>query len=446
MKSMVRFLAASAAMLTFTAAGVHPLLAQNKAAPVEEERAVPFPESDDLLDEKGAVFELRGHYKNLFMFQRVREFYGQDLVPSGGKNLLTDLNRLRLSPEFRYADSLVLHADYDNEIIFSNYSKSYEFDRYWRPSGYNELINMNWDLVRNRDLYYRMKINRLFAKVIAGDMTLTLGRQQIRFGSGRLWNPLDILNPISPTYIEGPEEQKGTDAVRLDYFFNPTTELSLVYDPKRYDDDITRLSPRNANSVARFKTSAGDFEIAALAGYIARRVVGGADVSVILFEGLLRGSVLYSHPEKGRAFIQAGGGYEYTFGNGIYFLCEYFYNQNGLNYNSQFKYAYYDSAIYGVGRRNYFLVANQFVTYNQHYAGLALGYDFHPLVRGDFFCIYDFQGKGLFWTVSVKYNVIENMDLQAGVMMAHVFGNRDTSDFGALQRQYIYSLSLAYYF
>ena len=56
--------------------------------------------------------------------------------------------------------------------------------------------------------------------------TATIGRQQIRFGSGKLWNPLDILNPISPTFIEGGDDQKGTDAVKLDFFPDDKTEIS----------------------------------------------------------------------------------------------------------------------------------------------------------------------------------------------------------------------------
>ena len=403
-------------------------------------------EQFDLLEEKGSKFELRGLYKNMFMFQRVKNYYEANLYPRGSKNLATDLNRLRLSPEFRYAKNLVVHIDYDNEVIFSNYNKTKQFDSYWRPSGYNDFLQMNWDLAYRKEIYYRMKIHRAFAKMTLGDLTVTAGRQQIRFGSGRLWNPLDILNPVSPTFIEGAEDQKGTDAVKIDYFFDEKTELSLVYNPKRYNDDFNRLSPCHANSAVRFKTTIINFEIALLAGYISKRITGGTDITATVFDGLLRGSIVYARPDEGDTYIQAGAGYEYTFRNGVYFLMEYFYNENGLNYNGVMKNYFLESVVRGVDQSNYTRLSNQLITFNQHYAGLALGYDFHPLLRGELFTIYDFQGRGIFWTISLKYNMRQNTDLNAGLMMSEIFGDQESSDFTTIHRQYIYFLSLVHYF
>ena len=402
---------------------------------------------DQMLGEKTVSFELKGYYKNLFIFQRVHNYYGDNYILSREKNLITDLNRIRLNPVLKISDILILHVDIDNEAIFSTYNKSFEFDAYWRPSHYNELTHPEWDIVHNRDIYYRMKIHRAYAKLSLGDFTFTLGRQQIRFGSAKLWNPLDIMNPISPTFVEGPQDQGGIDAIRVDYYFNETTELSLVYNQKRYENKPEKIHIRNSNSVARFKTAViEDIEIAVLGGYISRRGVIGADLSITVLDGILRSAFLYSNPENGASYIQCSGGYEYTFSNGIYFLVEYFYNQNALNYNSDLKSIYYSSAIYGIHQWNYFYLSNQFVTFNQHYSAIALGYEFHSLLRGDFFTIYDFQGKALFFNISLKYNILEDVDLTAGVMLGHIFGNKGSSDFSAIYGQNMYYMSLQWFF
>jgi hypothetical protein len=50
----------------------------------------------------------------------------------------------------------------------------------------------------------------------------------------------------------------------------------------------------------------------------------------------------------------------------------------------------------GIDESNYYIISNRMITYNSHYASVAAGYDFHPLLRGEIFSIYDFQGEGYF--------------------------------------------------
>ena len=131
-------------------------------------------------------------------------------------------------------------------------------------------------------------------KVSVDHFTATVGRQQIRFGSGKLWNPLDILNPISPTYIEGVDEQKGTDAVKLDFFPDEKTEITIVYDMKKSDNKIENFNMQDRNYILRAKTSIHSTDIAVLGGYVTRRGLAGFDFAAILFDGMFRGSMIVS--------------------------------------------------------------------------------------------------------------------------------------------------------
>ncbi len=405
---------------------------------------------NDLLEESGAQFKLGGYYKNLFVYQKKKEFLNNDLSISENKKLYTDLNRIRISPQFKYADILIMHIDYDNEVIFSNHNKSYQFDNSWRFSQYNDLWHSSYEPIYNEDYLYRHKFQRAYLKLVLADFTLTLGRQQIRFGSGKLWNPLDILNPVSPIFLEGAEEQKGTDAARLDYYFNDTTELSLVYSPKRFNDKIIILHQEDANQLGRLKTTWGENDFAILGGKVARRNVAGGDIAMTILDGILTGSILYSKPEESEeteAYLQGGAGYEYTFKNSLYFLFEYFYNENALNDNDTLRSTYGQSFFLGIDQDNYFELANQFITYNCHYLGLALGYDFHPLLRGDLSIIYDIEGRGIFFSPVLKYNIFQNMDLSLGIMSGYV--NEDderASDFVEIKDSPLFYWSGQFYF
>lgn len=424
----------------------NPLHAANELDATDTATTNTESEIDNVKDKPASFtdyFSFKGEFKTLYLQQPVSNYSASNTK----KLLVSDIKRIRLSPEFSYNDSIILHADYDNEIISGNYLKSPEFNSAWRQSHYNEYAKLEWEPYYTEDIYYRTKLHRLYAKLTIDKTTITVGRQQLRFGSGRLWNPLDVLNPISPTNIEGAGEQSGTDAIRLEFFPNDKSELSLVYDFKRIDNRLWSFDFDKANLLLRGKSTFGETEIAALTGRLSKRTLAGTDISTILFDGMLRGSLIYSRPDDGDFFFQGGAGYEYTLKFGLYILAEYFYNQSGYNHRAELKNAILSSQVNGIDKTNYYLLANQFLTANQHYAGVALGYDIMELLRGELFMIYDFQGRGLLVMPSLKYSPLENLDISLGVLSSYVFDNGgQISDFEAYHKKIMVYGSLGWYF
>jgi hypothetical protein len=392
---------------------------------------------------------MSGHYKNLATVFTTDHFLGNDEGAPEKKTLLTDLNRVRLSPEITIGDHILIHIDLDNEVFASNHADSKTFDQFWTPSGYNELYDTVWDHTFSSSYRYRLKLHRFYAKMTAGPFTITLGRQQIRFGSGRLWNPLDILNPLSPTFVEGGEDQMGTDALRVEYYPGSVTEISLVYAPKRIDnrlgDDI--FANRNTNLIGRIRTTFGDTDIAAIGGRVAGKDLGGFDLATIFCDGMLRGSVLYLSPDEEASYVIASVGYEYTFRNGLYLLSEVFYNESGLNRRENLSLAYAMVAAQEWDETSYSLLSNQFLTMNRYYLGLALGYDITPLLRGDLFSIVDFDGEGIFISPTLTYNLLQDLDVSVTGMFGYVGDDKaDVSDFEELASYPLFSASLKWYF
>lgn len=444
----------------------------NDKTPAGEQKAGEEPAAEEeaedvLLVKKGPQFKFKGLAKNLFTFHQTNNYVDWNPLITSDKNMAANLTRLRLSPELLYRDILDVKIDYDNELIASNYGDTLYFKSFWRPVKYNDFLPLTWEPYNGEKAYYRTKIHRAYVKVSIDYFTATVGRQQIRFGSGKLWNPLDILNPISPTFLEGVDEQKGTDAIKLDFFPDDKSEVTLIYDMKKSNNKIEHFNMRDCNYILRAKTSIESTDIAVLGGYVTRRGLAGFDFAAILFGGMLRGSlivsqagepylqqtdpwypIIYMIPGKNDdvgVFFQANAGYEYTFKEGVYFLLEYFYNQKAVDYNKDLKTAYYLSQFNVMDQRTFLQLANQFLTVNQHYIALALGYDFHPLVRGDFFTIADIQGQGIFWSPSVKINAYENLDFTVGVMGAFTFNNK-MSDFSEFRKNYLFYATGSYVF
>ncbi len=404
-----------------------------------------YPQDDDIYN-RGWSFKLGGYYKNLLLYQHKDEFYRNITSPPYEKSMVSDMNRLRISPEINHDETFTFYSDLDVETVSTNYNKTPEFDALWRESDYNDLIRPSYQFADNWYIYCRAGFRNLYVKMVAGSFTGTAGRQQVRFGSSRLWNPLDLMNPISPVSVEGGDEQKGTDAVRLDWYPDESTELTAVAGPRREKDRLSNIKPESGNWIVRFKSGVKVFDMALLAGYTSRRKNLGTDFSAEIYDGLLTGVFLYSAPDRGRRYYQCGSGYEYTFASGIYLLAEYFYNSLPVNRDDELASAVYHSAVYGIDGTNCYILSNRIITYNSHYISAAAGYDFFPLLRGELFFIYDFQGRGVFLNASLKFNAWENLDLTGGVITSFADQNENISDFYYYNKEPSYYASLQYFF
>jgi len=400
-------------------------------------------------DGGGPQFSITGHYKNLVTYFRTDAFMDEQAGTPGAMVLFSDLNRLRFSPVVTVGENLLIHGDIDAVIVAANYLGSRTYDVYWQPVGYNSLYDTGYGHRFESSWAFRLKLHRLYGKWVSGRFTVTLGRQQIRFGSGRLWNPLDMLNPISPTFVERGEDQEGIDALRLEYYPGVSTEIALVYAPKRMDNawHSNILGNRNTDIVGRLRTTIGETDIAILGGRATRKHIGGIDVAAIMWDGMLRGSLVHVSPDEDADYLIASAGYEYTFAGSLYALLEIFYNGNSLNRNQLLSQAHGHSISQGWDESVYARLSNQFLTANRYYLGLVLAYDITPLLRGESFSIVDIDGTGVFWSPTLTYNLLQNLDLSFTAMLGHVFDHeRPASDFRELQRHPLFSASAKWYF
>lgn len=98
---------------------------------------------------------------------------------------------------------------------------------------------------------------------------LTLGRQVLSWGTGRFWNPTDVLSPFPPTAVDR-EVRRGFDAARLAVALGEVTQLDLVFLP--------RLVPAELGGVARFQTNLLGFDGSVSVGKYLDDLVFGADL------------------------------------------------------------------------------------------------------------------------------------------------------------------------
>ncbi len=55
----------------------------------------------------------------------------------------------------------------------------------------------------------------------------SVGKQRIPLGVGRIWNPIDVFNPVDSEAVE-PDEREGTESLRYEYAFTDLSNMDLT--------------------------------------------------------------------------------------------------------------------------------------------------------------------------------------------------------------------------
>ncbi len=261
-----------------------------------------------------------------------------------------DYNRLRadLTLEHQSISSLILRCQVDNETRYQEHPAS----------------------LTNKSSVYRAYLQYSGEKHF-----ISIGRQRVPFGVGRIWNPIDQFNPINAQAIES-GERVGTEAIRYEYAISQLSDI-----------DITVSANKQA---ARIK---GFLEYADLA------LVGvydnDQDLDIIGWEaeGELFTSGIELRSEGGRFHNRINGnnhvefiiGAEYGFASSLTLLTEY-------QYNDQTKI---------------------------DHLGLTASYQFDPLWTAQMISIINLDDCSHFTAPSIEHSLSDEMTISAGVNLYH---------------------------
>jgi len=87
--------------------------------------------------------------------------------------------------------------------------------------------NENIYSFKNSDNKNRSRFYRAYIQYSTDIHFFSIGLQRVPFGVGRIWNPIDIFNPINITAIET-DERKGTESIRYEYAINSLSNLDIT--------------------------------------------------------------------------------------------------------------------------------------------------------------------------------------------------------------------------
>ncbi|GAA0843380.1 hypothetical protein GCM10009113_13120 [Marinobacter szutsaonensis] len=232
-----------------------------------------------------------------------------------GHFYFSNLSRLRLEPRFRHGDWR-LDAAYDFESVAGSVLDSPEFallrdspdPRYWDLQG---TVYSSGDLVARHQLYR----GTVQWRSPVGDWRL--GRQQVNWSTALIWNPTDILNPVTPTSLE-PDERIGVDALLWDRPWGALGRISAAYAPQHRNVD--------SSMAVRIKRYFIGVDTGLMVGEFAEVTKAGFSGSGSVASTGWRTEIVWSDPRTGNNYWQGVADLNWAFPSGFNLAVEYFYN------------------------------------------------------------------------------------------------------------------------
>ncbi|MEQ1920482.1 MAG: hypothetical protein ABL955_14940, partial [Elusimicrobiota bacterium] len=229
--------------------------------------------------------------------------YSHSALDGRAYNLNTARARLTLD-----ADRSVLkaHVDFDQQVAAGSFFRTMEF----RQFGYappKPWLDMEHTVSTGTTNGYGIGAYRAWLGVEDERGVVRAGRQRIAWGSGKLWNPTDVLNPYDPTTVER-EERRGVDALYARAGIGSLGQAELAWAPGDRWNDHALLARGRANWEGWDASLMGG----KVPGSTASFVLGG-DFARELFEGTAHGEAAWFNPVNRNPFWKTGLGYDYNF-------------------------------------------------------------------------------------------------------------------------------------
>lgn len=348
----------------------------------------------------------------------LKTLYSYSRSPLTRRQHWADLNRARLSlkaatPETEGGFALRAEADYDHELRLGSQLNSPE-SRTFGLAEPDSFLTMDQTVSSGTDHSWRHRLYRGWVEAEAGGFKARFGRQRVAWGTGKIWNPVDVLNPYQPTTLER-EERLGVDALSVRRGLGQTGSAEAVWALGRgwMDTDL----------LGRFKAGLAGAELGLLGGHVAGSTASwlmGGELAWDVRGGTLHGELSYTDLETRTPFWRGVLGYEYGFTadppwaplKDLWFNVEWFHNGRGADDPAR-----YATSLLRQGRE---------VALGRDYGGLAVKKDLHPLLYMELSYLRNLRDASHFLSPSVNWNPVGDLHVFSGYQR---FGGRPVTEF-----------------
>lgn len=367
----------------------------------------------------------------------------------GDQDVGQGLTRLRLEADLRLSEWLSAFVSYENEVRFGmidtlETNLGSGFDR-------ESFLGAEARLSSSASHDWNHRLYRGYLKVETERFDLSVGRQRIAWGVGRLWTPIDRFSALPPLNLQ-PDVTPGIDSIDGRFNFDGFSYLQFVYAPGE--------SRRRERWAIRLHGVVWDADLSAMGGVFEGAPTVGIDVARNLWDGAIGLEAVFTSPRRevwkiGDAAPRNLSDYwqvvvsfdtNLDYGAGVYVLAEYLYNGNALGFGRgragpllpffESTDIIPDPLLLPLGIPAPFVTAatsdifgsSRIITNAKHQLGVQIGYDWTAEIRGDFVTLIDIDGGSAAFFPSVRYSPLDSVELTLGVQ---VFAGPRRSQYGA---------------
>jgi hypothetical protein len=317
-----------------------------------------------------------------------------DIAASSGldQDQLANVTRLRLRPSLSFPWDALLEVEYEMSGLIQSTDQPLLVEQ--RDIG-RQVFDLRWTIAESDHYAVIHFIDRLVYRQRLPAGELAVGRQRISWGTGRIWNPTDLFNPINPVNF-AKIEKDGADAVSAKLFLGTLSDVQAVWNP---------AGNAPANYGARFRSHVETFDFSLLGGYFDSSPVAGFDMAGDLGESGVRAEFLYSglFTSDAEQYAKLIVGADHQFTPEFYGLVEYHFNGLGTSDRD----AYDIEGLFGGTVLN---VARHYV------AGMA-SYLVHPLVTVSLMGTVNLNDASQFYSATATCSAADELVLGAGVQL-----------------------------
>ncbi|MDQ6954063.1 MAG: hypothetical protein Q9M20_01295 [Mariprofundaceae bacterium] len=355
------------------------------------------------------AIEISGSYRNL-LFQH---------KSSINQTVTTDLNRFRLNLDGNHK-AWQWRLSYDHELLYGGVVRDPIFaiaqqipDATW--------LDINANIAASSAFNWQHSVYRGWLAYQTDAWQVTIGRQRLAWGSGRIWNPTDRFNPVQVTALEV-DQKLGVDTAYITHSYSDFGSLQWVATPGSFKQNAQR------KWALRWQDTIAQTDMALWLGEIGQERILAIDVTGNLGDAAGRLEWQQSwHGTQGN-FGQLTLGLDGTwvselFPEGLYLAAEYFYN--------------------GLAQPNTGLPLQTSMLHSSsaQLLGILAGYDLTPLWRMELTWLLDLNKTSWFMAPNLRWSASENMEVSC---FAQFPSGNTGSEFSAFND--LLGINLEYYF
>ena len=273
----------------------------------------------------------------------------------------------------------------------------------------NRWIKATWPIEDGAGDHHQSfhRLDRAAIQYLQGNWNVTLGRQALSWGSGRVFQPMDPFNPFSPTVVDR-DYKPGNDLFLVERLFGNGHDMQFLHVVRRNND--YRVTNDVSSTAFKWHGLVRQSEFEVLAAYHYGSGMTGLTLRVPVRGAMIRSDIMASELDGGKWSVSGIVNADYSFMLGkfnSFVFGEYFYNDLGVSeLPHQLSFLPEELAI-RIERGEAFNLM-------RHYTAIGSNVLLHPLIDTSLTLITNLTDTSSLLNLSASYIPSDHQSLQVG--------------------------------